>query len=109
MCHYGKKHFIGILQVLQENATVTKAWIINMKEEAEKGLVLISKCKGYFKTEPGNRAILVRLKPIEVNRKTFIYVKWCWICSFVILCGYWCFYLGHSTTIIFVAEMHSPL
>lgn len=42
MCHYGKKCFIGILQALEENATITKAWIINTKGEGEKGLVLIS-------------------------------------------------------------------
>ena len=43
MCHYGKKYFIGILQALQENATITKACIINTKGEGEKGLVLIPK------------------------------------------------------------------
>lgn len=65
MCHYGKKYFIGILQALQENATITKAWIVNMKREREKALVLISKCKGYFKTKLGNKVILVQLKPTE--------------------------------------------
>lgn len=59
MCHYGKKYFIGMLQALQQNATITKAWIINTKEEGEKDLVLIFKCKGYFRTKLGNKAILV--------------------------------------------------
>lgn len=36
MCHYGKKYFIGILQALQENDTITKAWIINMEGEGER-------------------------------------------------------------------------
>lgn len=49
MCHYGKKYFIGILPALQENATLTKAWIINMKGEGEKRLVLILSLKDVSK------------------------------------------------------------
>lgn len=51
MCHYGKKYFIGILQALQENATITKAWIINMEGEGEKGLVLILSLKDVSKQD----------------------------------------------------------
>lgn len=49
MCHYGKKYFIGILQALQENATITKAWIVNTEGEGEKGLVLTLSLKDVSK------------------------------------------------------------